>query len=218
VEQDCAKRLTIPSAIPATESPELPDGSGSRYTLPTVPGRHTDLKSITPETLARLLEGNFGSKIPKYYIVDARYPYEYDGGHVISAANLHTEDMIMAEFMSGFDGSEVPEEKTVVIFHCEFSAERGPRLMRFLRNVDRTKHGAIYPKLRYPEMYLLDGGYQRFFECRPDKCEPRQYVRMLDKNFAQEMKMFRRKTKSMNEMLGKGDRPGLKRAKSGLKF
>ena len=34
---------------------------------------------------------------------------------------------------------------------------------RFLRNKDRDLHQNCYPKLYYPEMYILEGGYKEFF-------------------------------------------------------
>ncbi|XP_066199793.1 M-phase inducer phosphatase 3 [Saccopteryx leptura] len=50
--------------------------------LPTVSGRHQDLKYINPETVAALLLGKFQGLIEKFYIIDCRYPYEYLGGHI----------------------------------------------------------------------------------------------------------------------------------------
>lgn len=39
---------------------------------------------------------------------------------------------------------------------------------RFLRKTDRDKNGPMsFPKLFYPELYLLDGGYKAFFEKHP---------------------------------------------------
>ena len=52
----------------------------------------------------------------------------------------------------------------VLIFHCEFSSERGPKMYRFLREQDRELNKAHYPKLNYPEMYVLEGGYKAFYE------------------------------------------------------
>lgn len=34
---------------------------------------------------------------------------------------------------------------------------------RFLRNQDRAMHSLHYPKLFYPELYLIEGGYKAFF-------------------------------------------------------
>lgn len=35
---------------------------------------------------------------------------------------------------------------------------------RFLRETDRRRNGMDFPKLYYPELYLLEGGYRKFFE------------------------------------------------------
>lgn len=47
---------------------------------------------------------------------------------------------------------------------------------RFLRNKDRDVHYHMYPKLFYPELYLIEGGYKAFF----GKCK----VRVLRRVFA----------------------------------
>ncbi|XP_011945798.1 PREDICTED: M-phase inducer phosphatase 3 isoform X5 [Cercocebus atys] len=50
--------------------------------LPTVSGKHQDLKYVNPETVAALLSGKFQGLIEKFYVIDCRYPYEYLGGHI----------------------------------------------------------------------------------------------------------------------------------------
>lgn len=59
---------------------------------------------------------------------------------------------------------EDPNKRVVLIFHCEFSSERGPKMSRFLRKSDRQANKDCYPHLYYPELYLLDGGYKVYFE------------------------------------------------------
>ena len=49
-----------------------------------------------------------------------------------------------------------------MVFHCEFSSERGPRVYKLFRGMDRKKN--IYPELDWPEIYLLKDGYKRFWE------------------------------------------------------
>lgn len=39
-----------------------------------------------------------------------------------------------------------------------------------------------YPKLTYPEMYILDGGYSAFFAEHRSLCYPQNYVEMADKD------------------------------------
>ncbi|GBM34550.1 M-phase inducer phosphatase [Araneus ventricosus] len=64
---------TIMHAILKSDlQPEL-IGDGSRiYALPLVKGRHQDLKSISPETLARLLQGEFTAGINPFVVIDCR--------------------------------------------------------------------------------------------------------------------------------------------------
>ena len=50
------------------------------------------------------------------------------------------------------------ELRSIIIFHCEFSSERGPQMSKYLRKIDRGDN--LYPKLKYPELYLLEGGYK----------------------------------------------------------
>lgn len=52
------------------------------YCLPTIPGDHPDLKSISCETMAALLRGEYDDIVEKFIVVDSRYPYEYEGGHI----------------------------------------------------------------------------------------------------------------------------------------
>jgi M-phase inducer tyrosine phosphatase len=46
----------------------------------------------------------------------------------------------------------------------------------------------VYPKVHYPEVYILEGGYCRYFKECADRCEPRAYVTMDDPAYATERK------------------------------
>ena len=113
---------------------------------------------IDDETLARLLPGEHLTKQP--IIIDARYPYEFRGGHIKGAINLYTPQMLI-EYLYGMD-KENGGGGGVIIFHCEFSSERAPALLRCLRRVDRSRN--CYPKLDFPELYLLKDGYKVKFK------------------------------------------------------
>ncbi|KAL5016402.1 hypothetical protein ScPMuIL_005991 [Solemya velum] len=171
----------------------IADGSRT-YTLPTIPGKHSDLKSITPETLSRLIGGEYSDTIGRYEILDCRYPYEYDGGHIQGASNVYTKDGILDLLSSSLSTSS--EKRTVLVFHCEFSSERAPKLCRFLRNKDREMNKDSYPNLTYPEIYILHGGYSNFFNSQLALCEPRSYKPMLHKDHVDDVRHFRKKSKS----------------------
>uniref|UniRef100_A0A9L0JHT7 protein-tyrosine-phosphatase n=1 Tax=Equus asinus TaxID=9793 RepID=A0A9L0JHT7_EQUAS len=86
------------------------------------------------------------------------------------------------------------DKRIILIFHCEFSSERGPRMCRFIRERDRAAND--YPSLYYPEMYILKGGYKEFFPQHPTFCEPQDYRPMNHEAFKDELKTFRLKTRS----------------------
>ncbi|XP_073648826.1 M-phase inducer phosphatase 2 isoform X2 [Tursiops truncatus] len=86
------------------------------------------------------------------------------------------------------------DKRIILVFHCEFSSERGPRMCRFIRERDRASND--YPSLYYPEMYILKGGYKEFFPQHPTFCEPQDYRPMNHEAFKDELKTFRLKTRS----------------------
>ena len=55
----------------------------------------------------------------------------------------------------------------LIIFHCEFSQKRGPRVCRALRARDRELNQKNWPLVDFPEIYVLDGGYCNFYSQFP---------------------------------------------------
>jgi len=190
--------VTIMDALSrSSEDTDLIGDFTKKFCLPFIDGRHKDLRSISVDTMRSLLMGEFDDYVSSYKIIDCRYPYEYEGGHIQGAINLYTQDQIIEELVNK-KAPEVPnvdgENRNILIFHCEFSSERGPKLSRFLRNHDRMS--SAYPTLQYPEIYLLHGGYKEFFQNNSDLCDPHSYRPMLDTSFSNEYKHFRAKSKS----------------------
>lgn len=107
-----------------------------------IDGRHRDLKSISCDTLAALINGEFDGQVGSFQIIDCRYPYEFEGGHIRSAQNLYTQEDIIdvlvknktepvtAAADSSMDTTSkmFTSKRNILIFHCEFSSERGPKL------------------------------------------------------------------------------------------
>ncbi|CAG5117297.1 unnamed protein product, partial [Candidula unifasciata] len=176
--------------------PDLLGDCSKTYCLPTISGRHQDLKSISPETLSRLLADEFCEVVEEFHIIDCRYPYEFEGGHIQNAVNVYTRDGVMNKYIRSPLRVKDANKRMILVFHCEFSSERGPGLCRFLRRQDRETNKEFYPFLLYPEMYLLEGGYKHFFEHYSHLCEPRQYKTMLDKNHMEDLRKCRAKCKS----------------------
>lgn len=162
--------------------------------LPTVPGKHQDLKYISPDTVAALLSGKFQSEIERFYIIDCRYPYEYQGGHILGALNLYSQKELHEFFLKK---PVVPldiQKRVIIVFLCEFSSERGPRMCRSLREKDRALNQ--YPALYYPELYILRGGYRDFFPEYMELCEPQGYCPMLHQDHQAELLNWRSQSKA----------------------
>lgn len=183
----------------SSEDTDLIGDFSKKFCLPFIDGRHKDLRSISADTMRSLLLGEFDDYVSSFKIIDCRYPYEYEGGHIHGAINLYTQEQIIDELVNKKSKEESNvddnhDRRNILIFHCEFSSERGPKLSRFLRNYDRTS--SPYPTLQYPEIYLLHGGYKEFYQTNSDLCEPHSYRTMLDGNYSNEYKHFRAKSKS----------------------
>ncbi|KAM5214223.1 M-phase inducer phosphatase 3 isoform 4-T5 [Hipposideros larvatus] len=163
--------------------------------LPTVSGRHQDLKYINPETVAALLSGKFQGLIEKFYIIDCRFPYEYLGGHIQGALNLYSQDELYNFFLKMPIVPLDTQKRVIIVFHCEFSSERGPRMCRCLREQDRALNQ--YPALYYPELYILKGGYQDFFPEYTELCEPQSYCPMHHQDHKAELLRCRSQSKAV---------------------
>ncbi|XP_018104661.1 cell division cycle 25B L homeolog isoform X1 [Xenopus laevis] len=173
---------------------ELIGDSSKAFLLKTVEGKHQDLKYITPETMDSVLSGRYDGVIDRCVIIDCRYPYEYEGGHIKGALNLPLEQDVEDFLLKKPILPESPDKRVIVIFHCEFSSERGPRMCRFVRKQDRNSNE--YPKLHYPELYVLKGGYKDFFPTFQSHCEPQSYRPMHHEDFKEHLKMFRSKSRT----------------------
>ena len=82
-----------------------------------------------------------------------------------------------------FFKEKIHDMNTCILFHCEFSSHRAPKMMREVRNLDRKLHEESYPQLYYPQLYLIKGGYKEFFKTFVENCEPQAYVEMLHGDF-----------------------------------
>ncbi|GAA6066030.1 cell division cycle 25 homolog d isoform X1, partial [Tachysurus ichikawai] len=127
----------------------------NHHVLPVEKVNHQDLRCVSAQTVSSLIRGHFSAVVEDFLIIDCRYPYEYHGGHIKGAVNLYTEYQIHQAFLQGLSTTQVspaahraPGEASVsggpaamgfgvpegtsprklIVFHCEFSSERGPRL------------------------------------------------------------------------------------------
>ncbi|XP_051237729.1 M-phase inducer phosphatase 2 [Dicentrarchus labrax] len=164
------------------------------FVLPTVDGKHQDLKYITSETMVAAVSNQFNHLVEQVIVIDCRYPYEFEGGHIKGALNLHQEDQVEDFLLKTPIIPSCQDKRVVIIFHCEFSSERGPRMCRFVRERDRAMNE--YPKLHYPELYILKGGYKDFFPHFQSQCEPESYRPMHHEDYKEDLRKFRLKSRT----------------------
>jgi Rhodanese-like domain len=158
--------------------------------LPVIDGEKPDLWYISGEVMIRLLRKEFSALFDQVIVLDCRYDYEFDGGHIRGALSVPCLERVRELFMSPPQACH----RTALIFHCEFSSQRGPKCLRELRELDRKVNGTEnYPHLYYPHCYLLDGGYRKFFRQHkdPEFCDPCNYIEMYDKRYADRLKASR---------------------------
>ncbi|XP_060592436.1 M-phase inducer phosphatase 1-like [Ruditapes philippinarum] len=180
----------------STDEDVIADGS-SPYILPTIAGKHSGLKSISPETMNDVLCGCYDDEIDHVTFHRLQIP---------DAINLYTQAAIQ-EFLLCHSDSFTSSKKHVLVFHCEFSSERGPKMYRHLRSEDRAMNKDHYPRLNFPEVYVLEGGYKAFFYKFITQCFPHTYKPMLHKDHSADLRHFRGKSKSWTA----GERPQLMR-------
>ncbi|NXH50423.1 MPIP1 phosphatase, partial [Dicaeum eximium] len=187
-----AAEEAIESILDSDQRDLIGDFSKS-YLFDTVDGKHQDLKYIDSDMIVSVLTGKFESFIKQCVIIDCRYPYEYEGGHIKGAINLHMEEEV-ENFLLKKPIQPSENKRVIVVFHCEFSSERGPRMCRFVREQDRLSNE--YPNLHYPELYVLKGGYKDFFSRCQSFCEPQSYRPMHHEDFKEDLKRFRTKSRT----------------------
>ncbi|KFV55161.1 M-phase inducer phosphatase 1, partial [Tyto alba] len=78
---DRASSAEIESILDSDQRDLIGDFSKG-YLFHTVDGKHQDLKYIDSEMIVSVLTGKFASFIKECVIIDCRYPYEYEGGHI----------------------------------------------------------------------------------------------------------------------------------------
>lgn len=141
---------------------------------------HVDdsLPRINEDELYKILSGELKNEFDEYIIIDCRFNYEFNGGHIIDAINISTKEDLEQKFIVNDQLS--PTKKRLLIFHCEFSVFRGPVMARHLRKCDRTMNANQYPYLTFPDIVVLEGGYKRFFDKYRQYCNPQGYVEMKD--------------------------------------
>ncbi|KAM5436390.1 m-phase inducer phosphatase [Microsporum ferrugineum] len=135
------------------------------------------LPRIENSVLVDIVNGKYNDRYDEIIIIDCRFEYEYEGGHINGAVNYNDKEQLADKLFA--EGGTKPN--SALIFHCEYSAHRAPIMAKFIRHRDRAVNIDQYPKLTFPEMYILHGGYSGFFAEHSSLCYPQNYVEMASK-------------------------------------
>ena len=131
---------------------------------------------INPSKLAEYIDQDGQPMFERIIILDCRFEYEYKGGHIKDAINITTYD----ELLKIYDENKENGEKTCVVFYCDFGCNRSRIEYSAFREHDRNNN--IYPKLCFPNIFVLEGGYKRFFTEMSERCTG-GYVSMRDEKY-----------------------------------
>jgi M-phase inducer tyrosine phosphatase len=132
---------------------------------------------VSPAELHELMKDPLFHGYNDILILDARFGYEYEGGHIRNAQNVAAPAQMLAIY------DRYRYDNVCVVIHCEFSQERGPNLLSAFREHDRSVNRDCYPHIAYPHVFLLEGGYRRFAHEFAEDCEG-GYVTMRDDEYA----------------------------------
>ena len=136
-----------------TEEPQDPE---------TIKLSYTNEQRITHDTFCKLFDDH--SRFDNFTVVDCRTEREYDGGHIKGAIRCHPFE----------NPSNVPDlyqkiykPRSIYIFHCEYSAYRGPTAWAMFTEAHQNSPNAQEPL----HAFILDGGYREFYPLHPDYCD-----------------------------------------------
>lgn len=71
-------------------------------------------------------------KEKEIHVIDCRFNYEYQGGHIKNALNVTDPAILEEKFFKNLISSKTEfderNEMSIIVFHCEFSQKRGPKM------------------------------------------------------------------------------------------
>lgn len=157
---------------------------------------------ISVKTAAELISGSsyFRKQYDQVHVLDCRFDFEYSGGHIDGALHITSPYELLTKYFESLETGS----KICILFHCEYSQERGPSMWKIMRELDRNYNGIEnFPRLFYPEMYIIEGGYKEFFKQYPSLCSPQNYISMDDPKHSAKCKEsfsnFRRSIKQFKQ-------------------
>lgn len=103
------------------------DNRQDQLGLPHFVPDEESLPRITKETVIDVLDGKYCEQYDQLFIIDCRFEYEYEGGHIDGAVNVNSKEELASKLFES-----IPTERTLLIFHCEYSIHRAPLMYVFI--------------------------------------------------------------------------------------
>ena len=100
VDVDDTHQLALPHFVPANSNDGIP--------------------RINQETMLDVLNGEYNGVFDEIKVVDCRFEYEFNGGHIDTAINRNDKEGLAQELF------QQPPSRTLLLLHCEFSVHRAP--------------------------------------------------------------------------------------------
>jgi hypothetical protein len=121
-------------------------------------------------------------------VIDCRFPFEFNGGHIRGALNLWEPEQLVRHFF--LNRSLEGQAQRVVLFHCEFSSQRAPDQFKMLRTVEHELHMQRFGNvgMYFPQAMIIKGGYKEFYTNFPEHCEG-NYLPMELEPYVAEVKL-----------------------------
>lgn len=104
------------------------DHSTKLFSMPLVESFHQELQTMPSQTLAELICGDYNIDGGSFIIIDCRFPYEYNGGHIIGAINLNTKNECTNSLFKNCKKNNEKNATTTLILYSEYSTRRSLNL------------------------------------------------------------------------------------------
>lgn len=112
-------------------------------------------------------------------IVDCRWDYEYDGGHIRGAVHYQDAQQLVQDLLV-----RKIFKQHQIIFYCEYSEVRSVRMAQYFRTLNME---ARFP---FDNIQILENGYHCFYPRHPEYCVG-DYVSEKDERFYDEKRDHR---------------------------
>jgi len=112
-KEEQRSQCDLPSIMDLDDKPQLQ--------LPHFFNDEEAIPRISKQTMVDVLDGKYKECYDQSLVIDCRFEYEYNGGHIDGAVNFNDKDELATKLFQ-----DPSSQKAILIFHCEYSAHRAP--------------------------------------------------------------------------------------------